>query len=893
METPVVDVGSMSESQNCQSEAKVTKLKGKVCWGGEVAGDLPPVPVDHHPYDWAAVRKLLIGEEEEECVLATPETSRLEVEEEATLGELMTLLKEEGSEGLPYLRLEAMMDSWLDPFHTVLRLVSASNDFREGKNKGVAGSLTLGLQRYVASHPSMPDPSIVTQDRVFLRYSAQSSAAIMKSAFLAFGLTSHPSRYIFALLDMCGDRGEFKSACDAAVALGLHDVFPVGVFCLPLVLQDKSSTMEAYLSSSPLAARELVAVLDGLVEDSSAAVARLCARYPRVRPTGAAKLVHRSLDKMIKKYSEAYAVPPEVYPLSCERRAATDLSYWVRQMFGSRREHSLSLGNWRDLVERKVGGSEGRRAQLVRELWGLDAAEASYWQRCFDTGFDNEGSVVDNGFGSENLEFQNTNSEKESLDDSYYQLDLSEDDVILVNTRGAFEDFLTALPGHSAVGVDAEFMSSHHEQKISLVQVATLTKVYLLDFETLPGVLAEEDYRRLATTMFQNENLTKIGFGVSGDVRLLSRSGLPGLESLQQTSEAVLGLETCRARLAPLLGLGQGKAKGLSGFCEAVLGRPLSKLDQISDWSRRPLRPSQLRYAALDALVCLQIYNRLEALALERGVAVELEKILVEAMGKKVKKPKKPKLSKKAIEEGCNIVTEVFLPPPLTPGTSVAPSQLRLVCDNMLQGLCKRLRRYGIDCLALENGQDHSECLVLATATGRYVVSRGSPAASLARSLVPGHCLALVSNELEVQVDEVFRYFGVHLQDTDLFSRCVLCNGDEYYRLSQENMLALQASKTGPALGEEHHDTQQLLVEVSSSSKAEIRQGRVDLVTCLTEEGVEVQVERVPREVVLESGQFWACGRCGKVYWQGSHWGRVQGRAKDLMAATDQLKVLS
>jgi len=41
---------------------------------------------------------------------------------------------------------------------------------------------------------------------------------------------------------------------------------------------------------------------------------------------------------------------------------------------------------------------------------------------------------------------------------------------------------------------------------------------------------------------------------------------------------------------------------------EEVFGKPLLKEWQISNWERRPLKESQLRYAAGDAIVLTRLY---------------------------------------------------------------------------------------------------------------------------------------------------------------------------------------------------------------------------------------------------------------------------------------------
>jgi ribonuclease D len=58
---------------------------------------------------------------------------------------------------------------------------------------------------------------------------------------------------------------------------------------------------------------------------------------------------------------------------------------------------------------------------------------------------------------------------------------------------------------------------------------------------------------------------------------------------------------------------------GLAGLCGSVLGAPLHKYWQMSDWRQRPLYPGQREYAALDAFVLPRVLLRLLAIGQRNG----------------------------------------------------------------------------------------------------------------------------------------------------------------------------------------------------------------------------------------------------------------------------------
>jgi ribonuclease D len=91
-----------------------------------------------------------------------------------------------------------------------------------------------------------------------------------------------------------------------------------------------------------------------------------------------------------------------------------------------------------------------------------------------------------------------------------------------------------------------------------------------------------------------------LGFRVDGDLKRL-RESYPSAQhyaNVANVQEIAAG-----ATSADL---------GLDGLCWEVLGRRVDKRMQRSDWESRPLSAEQRDYAALDALVLIEIWRVLE-----------------------------------------------------------------------------------------------------------------------------------------------------------------------------------------------------------------------------------------------------------------------------------------
>ncbi|KAL2631028.1 hypothetical protein R1flu_015714 [Riccia fluitans] len=153
------------------------------------------------------------------------------------------------------------------------------------------------------------------------------------------------------------------------------------------------------------------------------------------------------------------------------------------------------------------------------------------------------------------------------------------------------------------VGLDSEWKANHikgsQENKVSILQLATVECVFIFDMLHLSGQLpaALDDCLKL---VFHAPNMLKLGYAVNNDLERLVHS-YQGLECFS-VCESLLDLQTFA-----------GHTKGgLSGLTKLAVGGSLDKRARMSDWEKRPLTEKQLRYAALDAAVLVSIFEYLQ-----------------------------------------------------------------------------------------------------------------------------------------------------------------------------------------------------------------------------------------------------------------------------------------
>ncbi len=157
-----------------------------------------------------------------------------------------------------------------------------------------------------------------------------------------------------------------------------------------------------------------------------------------------------------------------------------------------------------------------------------------------------------------------------------------------------FDAAVADLAASRMIGFDTEtkpvFQPHAPRCATALLQLSNEDRSYLFRLHTLglPQPLAD---------ILASDSITKIGAAVADDVR--------GLQHYAQFEAArFMDLQ----RFAEFYGIKDKSVKKLSGI---ILGRRVSKREQVSNWENKVLTRSQQLYAATDAWVCLVMYKRL------------------------------------------------------------------------------------------------------------------------------------------------------------------------------------------------------------------------------------------------------------------------------------------
>jgi uncharacterized protein with PIN domain len=459
------------------------------------------------------------------------------------------------------------------------------------------------------------------------------------------------------------------------------------------------------------------------------------------------------------------------------------------------------------------------------------------------------------------------------------------------------------------VGMDTEWkpscmtgLSSEDQNKVALIQLSTHEHVYLIDMVKLIGVLDEKDSHVFAKKFLHNKKIIKIGYGFTHDIKMVAQS-FPNLHDSDSFRQTVIDLGYLVNSLIQLncplfdkkLCIEQGdvvtKERGLSELVKLCFGKPLNKSEQISNWEKRPLRKSQLNYAALDAYCLVELFDYFLAKLNELKINYDFSKSLGKkhkhnnAVSQQLKTEQSEKKKEKSVEHIEDLAQKLHLVEInkfedtnyKVNERPIRPQDLRVVCDNMLGGLGKELRRCGVDTIILQNERDHTEVARISRRENRYALTCGIPYISIRAQLPEGRCFHVKVGNAKEQCSHVLKMFNVEVKINDLFSRCRACNAGSYTKLNKTQAKALWFKHKN-----ESGDSSPILVNKKVGVKADILSlgdydigkdvelsEKVDLssLTLKSNPNVRIKLENIFDSTIEIVDTYFVCDGCGHIYW--------------------------
>ncbi|NWX14151.1 MUT7 Exonuclease, partial [Aegotheles bennettii] len=675
-----------------------------------------------------------------------------------------------------------------DPLAGLLDMLEGSSDWK-GKGHSLGYCITTELQLWIKEHPAVQQSGIKLkklQARV-LSILAQCPANLFDPLISIYQLHTADRNYLLEHVSHLYHKGDYKEAAILSIRLKLQPDQDVEKMCTPLLLQDKTNLVEDYVGEYPELQSKLLQILDTWCEPgfNIRDITRQYQGLSRYKPD---KFNRRMLSKLVFRLLERFNVDPALCPNVINQRHLRTLNYLFYKRFV---EKTMTQENWTDHVQSTIGENRWLQGHLIQLLISYcDLTTAARWAQHYNLPME----MLPYGVAEklQKLHIQERVEEAVKAEDSeeskkkdYYQLPIPRANIHFLQTwEETLQCWEKVLQPGQVVGIDMEWKPSFGmvgKPRVSLLQLALKDEVFLLD---LPKLLEQaetegkkEKLPHFIQRLYSDAAITKLGYGMSGDLSSLAATW-SALKDTDKQARGVVDLLKVDKQvdvLSPEQSCGdrgfRQPEKGLSLLVHHVLGKPLDKTEQLSNWEKRPLREEQILYAASDAYCLLEVYEKLRKDPASFGLSSDLTESLV---GKPGKKPKaKKQLNKQEVPSPSGQQCEGCAKEPSCPPAPISPKEFSVVCDNMLQGLGRYLRCLGVDVRMLENEDDHRKAAEIAREEGRVILTSGLPYQTLQSQVAEGRCFSVnCSEKAKEQALQVLKHFNVQVSLADIFSRC-------------------------------------------------------------------------------------------------------------------------
>ncbi|NWI91350.1 MUT7 Exonuclease, partial [Pitta sordida] len=675
-----------------------------------------------------------------------------------------------------------------EPLAGLLVMLESSSDWK-GKGHSLGYHITTELQRGMKEHPAVPQSGIhlkQLQARV-LGILSQCPANLLDPLISLYQLHTADRACLLEHISHLHLRGHYKEVAVLSIKLKLQPDQDVEKMCTPLLLQDKANVVEDYVREYPKLQSKLLQILDTWCEPGFN-IRDVARPYQGLSRSKTEKFNHRTLSKLVFRLLELFNVDPALCPNVINQRHLRTLNYLFYKRFV---EKTMTEENWADHIQSTVGENRWLQGQLLQLLLRhCDGHTAARWAQHCGVPLDMLPHSLARELQGLHIpqrveETTKADNYEDSRKKDYYQLPIPRENIHFLQTwEETLQCWEKVLQPGQVVGIDMEWKPSFGmvgKPRVALLQMALKDEVFLLDLPRLLQQAEEEGDKeklpRFIQMLYSDAAITKLGYGMSGDLSSLVAT-CSALKDTEKELQGVVDLLAVDQQVdgqpehgPEERGARQPPEKGLSLLVQHVLGKPLDKTEQLSNWEKRPLREEQILYAASDAFCLLEIYERLCKDPQSFGLSSDLTESLV---GKHSKKPRpKKQLNKQEAPSPSGQQCQESGGQSCHGPGAVSPREFSVVCDNMLQGLGRYLRCLGVDVRMLENEDDHRKAAEIARQEGRVILTSGLPYQTLQSQVGEGRCFSVnCSEKAKDQALQVLKHFNVQVSRADIFSRC-------------------------------------------------------------------------------------------------------------------------
>ncbi|KAG8041620.1 hypothetical protein G9C98_002913 [Cotesia typhae] len=723
--------------------------------------------------------------------------------------------------------LTKFFESAPNPYLSTLRILLNAGDFHNVKLKSsLALTIIEDFRKWISVRKEAHKNGLVPELKMeaFKGVSKQRNMHLVKLVSDTYEFVKDKEMFLPLLQAMLSEK-KYKEVAQYATILNLQDHFgDPELILLPLILQNKNTIVEDFLKNCPEVQEKTVVYLDNIlrpkekmqdtlikfIETNNITDIKTCALQPR------------AMTKLVTRLVKIFNLSPDICPNLHRKREEGSVQFFVYKRFV---EGSISSECWREMVQETNIKDVNIQINLVSIISQYDPEEALYWIKVFNlpedtwpwvvTNLDNRlTNKLDNSCDTTEINIGNTHQGEPN----YHVLRLSRESIEIIDNTEDFKKFMNQqLIEFSVVGIDSEWKPSFgvwKKSELALIQIATDKNIYILDVIKI-GPNNRKLWQEFGSLLFGNSKITKLGFGIRHDI-LMFKECLPAMFELTEGCMNYLDIHFLWNKLVkeynftfPYSGDDNFTGESLSKLVELCLGNRLNKADQCSNWGRRPLREDQITYAALDAYCLIEIYNILVDLCNERNIPLqeicdELYQSQLCASPKKInKKPEiKSSINRLVIRPSSTVTKETVKSEP------IPAHQWKVICDAALSNLVKPLRMCELYyCVESDNSDD--------------------------------------------QLREVLKHFNITVTENDIYSRCQICNGDEFVQISNKIMWKLNLKFLGreytPTVTEQNQNDNSQVEGCRFKDRTwQLSKKTSRTMQCKTKYGVLIQIDRVP-----------------------------------------------